>query len=379
MELRSNESPDNLASEAFLKLFQGADGWAANTADGTSQAIDFVLTDDQGHRYAAVLKAFNEGRADRVTGAFAQALLEARKHAKDHHVRPAILIWAGSLSPTLINRLSTFHKEYANGEPFALLSGDGRRFVRFPGLEINDAEDGPPPSFGRGLSAHPRLVFSDLNQWLLKCLLAVDIPHPEPLIAADQTFYKSATDLASAADVSVMTASRLINALKEEGFLESIHSLKVVQRRKLAKRWKAEYNRPALSVPMKFLRPGEVDVQVHKWAKRHGAAMGLFSAADLLGFGHVHGVPPALWVPDLATAVHAKELRRAKEGERPDFILQQPSFPQSVARGAVYRDGVQVTDIIQTWLDVSSHPTRGIEQAEELEHGILAKVVGETI
>jgi hypothetical protein len=40
-------------------------------------------------------------------------------------------------------------------------------------------------------------------------------------------------------------------------------------------------------------------------------------------------------------------------------------------------DGVRVSDIIQTWLDVSADPTRGAEQAAELEHGVLAKVVGE--
>lgn len=57
--------------------------------------------------------------------------------------------------------------------------------------------------------------------------------------------------------------------------------------------------------------------------------------------------------------------------------MQQPGFPQSLERGAVIRDGVRVTDVIQTWLDVSAHPARGAEQAAELEHGILANVIGE--
>ncbi|MDA0629247.1 hypothetical protein PCS76_20780, partial [Acinetobacter baumannii] len=62
------------------------------------------------------------------------------------------------------------------------------------------------------------------------------------------TLIKSATELAQVALVSVMTATRLVNALREEGFLETVpfHNapyLKVVQRRKLAKRWKAEYQR----------------------------------------------------------------------------------------------------------------------------------------
>ncbi|MDK0996824.1 RpiR family transcriptional regulator [Burkholderia sp. OKR4-1] len=385
MELRPNESPHNLASEAFLKLFQEADGWGIATVDEEAdKAADFILTDDQGHRYVGVVKAFNNGRADYVTGAFAQAVLEARKHARDHHVRPAVLIWAGSLSPSLIDRLSAFHDEYGNGEPFAVLSGDGRRFVKFPGFEIDEDEATPSLRSRRIRSTQqPRLVFSDLNQWMLKCLLAVDIHHSERLISTMPTLIKSATELAQVALVSVMTATRLVNALREEGFLETVpfHNapyLKVVQRRKLAKRWKAEYQRSPSAVAMKFLRPGGGDAQVQKWARKHGGAMGLFAAADLLGFGHVHGVPPAVWVSSLDEAVHSKELRRAKEGERPDLILQQPSFPQSLARGSITRDNVRVTDIIQTWLDVSSHPSRGVEQAEELEHGILASVVGES-
>lgn len=378
MELRSNVSAEKLASDAFRKLFREADGWRLATAEGADQSVDFILTDDQGRHYLAVLKAFKEGRADRITGAFAQAVLEARKHAKDHHdMRPAILIWARTVSPSLINRLSAFHERYGNGEPYAVLSGDGHRYVQFPGLKTDDAEDGPSLTLRRGHRAQPRLAFSDLNQWLLKVLLAADIDHPEPLIAAKPKRYRSATDLARSADVSVMTATRLIHALKEEGFLEPAPFLKIVQRRKLAKRWKAEYQRPALAVPMKFLRPGAGEAQVYKWTQNVRAVIGLFSAADLLGFGHVRGVPPAVWVADLAEAEHSKQLRRAKEGERPDLILQQSGFPQSVARGLVYRDGVRVTDIIQTWLDVSSHPARGFEQAEELEHGILANVVGE--
>jgi hypothetical protein len=72
-------------------------------------------------------------------------------------------------------------------------------------------------------------------------------------------------------------------------------------------------------------------------------------------------------------------LKRAREGERPDVILKQHPYPQSLLRGRVMCGGIWVTDIIQTWLDVSADPTRGAEQAAELEQGVLAKVVGETV
>ncbi|AJG18971.1 hypothetical protein [Cupriavidus basilensis] len=47
-------------------------------------------------------------------------------------------------------------------------------------------------------------------------------------------------------------------------------------------------------------------------------------------------------------------------------------------RGDVFRDGIPVADVIQTWLDVSAHLARGAEQAAELEHGILANAVEES-
>jgi len=105
-----------------------------------------------------------------------------------------------------------------------------------------------------------------------------------------------------------------------------------------------------------------------------------------------HSAPPTLVFSDLArwmlklllaadikraAAEEWRGLKRAREGERPDLILKQHPYPQSLLRGRVMRDGVWVSDIIQTWLDVSADPTRGAEQAAELEHGVLAKVVGE--
>jgi hypothetical protein len=377
MEPLSNELPECLALDAVRTLFEEADGWSIREMVGPDHAGDIILSGDHGQTYLAVLKAFNEGRADRVTAFFAQALLEARAHAKKYKMRPAILIWVGSASPSLIKRLVDFHSAYGDHEPFAVLSMDGTRYVQFPGLEILERPSQPTRSYSHSHSAQPRLAFSDLTQWMLKLLLAIDIKR-ENLIGAEARHYTTATDLARAAGVSVMTATRLIRALKQEGFIETRPFLTLVQRRKLAKRWKAEYQRPAPALPMKFLLPAAPDVQLQKLLKKEGGILGLFAAASALGFGHVKGVPPTVWVHNLMEAEYWRPLRRARDGERPDLILQQPSFPQSLKRGAIVSDGMWVTDIIQTWLDVSAHPARGAEQAAELEHGILANVIGES-
>lgn len=132
---------------------------------------------------------------------------------------------------------------------------------------------------------------------------------------------------------------------------------------------------------MKYLAGGvPEEQQLRKTLRREeGATLGQFAAANALGVRHVHGATPALWVLDLAAAQGGRGLKRAREGERPDLILKQHPYPQSLLRGRVVREGVWVSDIIQTWLDVSAVPTRGAEQAVELEHGVLAKVVGEEV
>lgn len=366
---------DRLARHSVHALFQ-SQGWEVLETGEDGKGGDFILTSPRGQAYYVVLKALTEGRADRAIPLFAQALLESRARASGRHdrSRPAVILWVGAASQALVRKLVDFHREYGSGEPFATLS-DVPLYADFPELEAKEQ----PASVRRSShSAPPTLVFSDLAQWMLKLLLAADIKR-EGLISAPVKMYMTATELAREARVSVMSATRLINALKEEGMVEWAPHLRIVQRRKLAQRWKAAYMKPAVSVPMKYLAGGvPEEQQLRKTLKREeGATLGQFAAANALHVGHVHGAITALWVPDLAAAEGWRGLKRAREGERPDLILKQHPYPQSLLRGRVMRDGVWVSDIIQTWLDVSAEPTRGAEQAAELEHGVLVKVVGE--
>lgn len=368
---------NRLARHSVHSLFQ-SQGWDVVEKGEDGKGADFILTSPRGQTYHVVLKALTEGRADRAIPLFSQALLEsrARANARQDRSRPAVVLWVGIASPALIKKLVSFHREYGNGEPLAILS-DVPLYADFPELQ---ADEQPVTVRRSSHSAPPTLVFSDLAQWMLKLLLAADIKR-ENLISAPEKKYMTASELAREAGVAVMTATRLVNALKEEGLVEFAPHLRIVQRRKLAHRWKAAYVKPAASVPMKFLAGSlPEEQQLRKTLKReNGATLGQFAAANALRVGHVHGAITTLWVPDLAAAEGWRGLKRAREGERPDVILKQHQYPQSLLRGRVMCDGVWVTDIIQTWLDVSADPTRGAEQAAELEHGVLAKVVGEKV
>lgn len=90
---------------------------------------------------------------------------------------------------------------------------------------------------------------------------------------------------------------------------------------------------------MKYLAGGvPEDQQLRKTLKREEAAtLGQFAAANALRVGHVHGAITALWVLDLAAAEGWRGLKRARDGERPDLILKQHPYPQSLLRGRVMR------------------------------------------
>ncbi len=53
-----------------------------------------------------------------------------------------------------------------------------------------------------------------------------------------------------------------------------------------------------------------------------------------------------------------------------------PRYPAAIFRAAVMRDGVPTADVLQCWLDVSHHPSRGVEQAEHLYRRVLAPAFG---
>jgi hypothetical protein len=363
-----------LARSSVQSLFE-SNGWQVQDDEKSGWDGDVVLTSPHGQTYHAVLKASTEGRSDRVIPLFSQALLESRAHADSRRdkSRPAVLIWVGTASQVLVKKLVDFHHRYGEGEPIAILS-DGPLYADFPGLETDER----PVSVRRSsYSAPPSLVFSDLAQWMLKLLLAADISRKD-LINAPERTYLTATDLAREAGVSVMTATRLINALKQENFIETAPSLRLVQRRKLANWWKAAYVKTSVGVPMKFLAPGvPEEQQLRKMLRREDGTLGKFAAARALGVGHVHGATTTLWVPNLAAAEDWRGLRRMHAGERADLVLRQHPYPRSLLRGRVSHEGIWVSDIIQTWLDVSADPSRGAEQAAELEHGVLANIVGE--
>lgn len=330
-------------------------------------------------RYVIELKSSAEGRADRVIPLLSQAILQAMHHAaRSPGAQPLAVVRVGRLTKVLCKRASRFHADYAPQSAIGLIDDDGGRW--FEGANLDALGTEPQPSAARRKGTLPKRrhdLFSDLNQWLLKVLLAPELP--EHLLGAPRGDYRTAAELAETAQVSAMSVSRFIKRLREEGFVdESGATLRLVRRAELFRRWQAAAARATPELPMRFLMPGAPREQLGKAVARHPeGCIGLFAAASLLESGHVADGLPWVYVrklPDAPTQAW-RELVEASPGEPPQLILKQAATPESVFRGAVQVRDAWVSDILQVWLDVSSHPARGSEQADHLARTVLAEVM----
>lgn len=369
---RGKEAAADLAA-----LFE-AGGWQVEReASGRSPGPDLRIKRRE-RRLTLEIKAPAEGRTDRVIALLAQAILQARTYANadaDADAHPLAIIYLEDASDALIDQVGRFVDAYAADTAIGLVTKSGVRYFRDPDLELEALNAGrSAPSRRRTHSVGtPVNLFSDLNQWMLKVLLAPDLP-PELMKAPRQQF-RTGAELAQAAGVSAMSASRLLQQLRQEGHLdESSTTLRLVRREELLRRWQATSMKSPLQASMRFVLKASVEKQLHQLLVSNPAqvCLGLFSAADALRVGHVSGVPPHVYVSSLSSLGNKmwRGLVPVAAGA-PDLVVREAAAPQSTFRGAVMRDGVACADVIQTWLDVAGHPARGEEQAAVIYSQIL--------
>jgi len=175
-----------------------------------------------------------------------------------------------------------------------------------------------------------------------------------------------------------MSAFRFVQQLQHEGYLhESAPDLQLVRREDLLSRWQALSVRSARELPMRFVPPGDVQAQVGKMLGTGRACLALFAAADALQLGFVHGVPRYVYVQRVQPASFAawRNLRACVPGEPPDVIVRQAPAPQSLFRGMVRPGGMPASDVLQVWVDVAAHPSRGREQADMICKRVLHRII----
>lgn len=350
---------------------------------------DFVFSDGRGARYVAEAKVVRDGRADRVIAQLSVAIIQASHYAKQiPGSEPLAIVYVSNVLPSMLRQVREFADQYADQANVALVTQEGASLLKLQGHWSNNAmleatlyEAKERNFLGRGpTNAAPFNPFSDLNQWMLKVLLAPEISL-EFLNAPREAIYSGA-DLGRAAGASSMSANRLLQYLKKERFLtEGRTGLTLGRREEFFNLWRSASMASPAEYSMRFRARVAMKDQLATLLRKLGdkACLGLFSAADQLGMGHVSGVPPYIYMQKLPGILAQRpEWQVAdvcKTGEAPDFYVRQTMAPTSTFRGAVERDGQLCTDVIQVWLDVVNHPTRGAEQADHIYRKVLQPLV----
>lgn len=345
-------------------------------------AVDIRAVLPDGRPLYIEVKAAPEGRPDRLIPLFAKAVLQIKAHSAKLNKGADLLAVVGApvISAKAADAVIKFAREYAPGVGVGVVDLDGLRLFHGHNLEALNASRSSPR---RKLRAAPASnLFSDLNQWLLKVLLAKHLNRPE-LLHSPIANYKNASELAEAAKVSIMSAFRLVEALRHEGFLhESSDGLELVRARELLAQWQAIYQRPARELPVRWLLPNDSPAQLSNAVKAYGerSCVGLFAAAHAHGFRHVTGVPIHLYVDSFdQSGLDRMGVIPVRPGEAPDLILRVPAAKESVFRGmAMVGRGFRASDILQVWLDVASYPARGQEQADIVYRKVIEPMLART-
>lgn len=377
------------SSDHFREALQRS-GWMAKKPRAGAPAHAGLLVEREGKAYVAVRKVAAVGRSSLVIPLLAQSILEARLSAAEMApgAVPVAVVESPKIMAGVVAAAQEFAARVAPDVAIGLLDGEGLRAFSGHGLEVLNAR---PVAREKRVArkirgSRPLNPFSDSNQWMLKLLLAEKLP--AGLLAAPQAQYRNATQLARAAGVSIMSAFRLLRQLGNDGFVDSEEEeyVKLVRVPELMNRWAAQA-RPVQELPVRWLLRkdrGAVAAMLKAFAAERPlrgkppvrACLGLFAAADALGYGFVHGVPPHIYV-ERFDAELLQKFGMTLDGaeQRPDAYVRIPAHPESIFRAAVVKDGVPVADILQVWLDVQQHPSRGKAAAAEIGRQALGPLL----
>jgi len=392
--LRPGAEFENILAQAFRQA-----GWRVRRAQQAGGMEADLVIDGGGRKYVVELKVASEGRRDRLIPHLSQAILQAQAFTRRFHERaaPLAVVAARRVPASVVEHVKQFAERHAPEIAVGIIDAEGLRVFAGPGLEGLDSR--PSRRSTRHIAPPRRLpdLFSDLNQWMLKILLGQRLP--TSLISIPRAQIRNASHLAESANVSVMSASRLVNRLANEGFLdERSEHLQIVRADDLLERWASVSSQMARDMPTRWIIKNDEKqffANVAKYAAESNAdlavkskarnsriektpircCLGLFAAADALGLGFVRGVPPHLYLqrPDLDVL---QKLGLSVDARRADVYIRIPSNGEAGFRAAVVRDGLPVSDVLQIWLDASAHPARGREQANEIRRHVLKPLFG---
>ena len=374
-------------------------GWKVRTRVRAVDTHAEILADHGGRQHLVEVKSISEGRRDRLIPLLAQVILQSKIAAEGCPAPtvPVAVVASGRVPISVADEAIQFALHHAPGVGAGVVDAEGLRVFAGHGLERFNASPSRRVMASAAPRAKPPRLFSDLNQWMLKVLLGQALQ--PSLLRIPRGKFQNASQLAAAANVSTMSAFRLLQRLTAEGFLDTGRgALGLVRIDELLERW-VSANREAYSeTPVRWIIQRSTE---HLYAslaehssvdpitpdrtgsrkdlvmsERLRCCLGLFAAADVLGFGFVRGVKPHIWMDRLdLEALERFGLTPCDSPSPPDAYVRVPANREAVLRAATAANGVAVSDVLQTWLDVSAHPARGRAQADFIRHRALGPLL----
>lgn len=171
--VRVDEEFESILADVFRKA-----GWGVHRPSPVRDMGADLVLDANDKKYVIQLKVSSEGRRDRLIPLLSQAILQARAYAQ-HFPEPAVpiaVVAAKHIPASVAEQIKQFAECYAPEVGIGVIDSEGFRSFVGPGLEGLDAK--PPGHVNRHIGSQHRLpdLFSDLNQWMLKILLAQRLP-----------------------------------------------------------------------------------------------------------------------------------------------------------------------------------------------------------
>lgn len=372
---------ENIVAKAFRKA-----GWRVRRHPAAGDMRADLVVDDGARKYVVEVKSAAEGRRDRLIPLLSQAILQAQAFARQFPERaaPLAVVAARRVPESVADDIKQFAERHAPEVAVGVIDGEGFRSFLGPGLEGLDAKPSLHAASRIVSPQHLPDLFSDLNQWMLKILVGQRLP--ASLIEIPREPIRNASQLAEAARVSVMSASRLVNQLTSRGFFdETDQRLQVVRVEELLEWWTSSNREAAKEIPAHWILKSGKDqllAAVRQYTSRQihnqpRCCLGLFAAADALGLGFVRGAPAHIYLERLTLdALNRLGLAIDHSARLPDVTVRIPANSEAVFRPRVFPDNVPVSDVLQVWLDVSTHPARGKEQAREIQRRVLKPLFG---
>lgn len=330
-----------------------------------------ILVNMHGVQYAAMIKILTTPRTDDVIGRFSTLILERQYQTLPPSTKPLLVVAVSRWGAPMIDRVRNHMKKYAPATGWALI--DHVRGAIHMEPAVDDKHSKPLTWYSEKplttSSKHGAKLFTDLNAWLLKVLIYKDAPNPYRTKTPERVI--NPNHLASLAAVSQRTAYSFFNAFENMNFVRSTKNkgIHLVRLSALLEMW---FQDAALHSPVRT-HACSIFGELNDWKELTEKAGDLRFALGGFGACRIHDVLHTNAKP--VWDVHV-------EGNIPEFEknwnLQpcgeqkaQISFIESSAKGSVFRgvvrkESLPVVDVIQSALDVSSMPGRGLEQAEHI-------------